>query len=280
MLPANITPTAAQTVTDGQVVAMWLHGRAASTKRAYLSDTERFSSFVGVSLAEITLADIQAYSDSLEGLSDATRARLLASVKSLMSFALKIGYIRFNPAAAVRSPKTKDTLAERILPESKIVRIIALSTGRNHALLSLLYQTGMRVSEICGLKWRDIRETTDGAIVTVYGKGSKTRHITIPRDSLALLGSGEGDAPVFRSRKGGHLATVQVHRIIKTAAREAGIREGVSPHWFRHCAASHALDNGCPLHVVQQTLGHSTLAITGKYLHIKPGQSMSQFIHV
>jgi integrase/recombinase XerD len=88
-------------------------------------------------------------------------------------------------------------------------------------------------------------------------------------------------APVFASRKrGGTLDSSQVERIVRTAARRAGIAAPVSPHWLRHALASHALDRGCPLHVLQQTLGHSSLATTSRYSHARPGDSAGLYVAV
>jgi integrase/recombinase XerD len=86
------------------------------------------------------------------------------------------------------------------------------------------------------------------------------------------------DAPVFRSRKKGHLDESQVWRIVTTAAERAGISKDVSCHWFRHAHASHALDRGCPIHLVQATLGHSSVATTGKYLHARPTDSSGNYL--
>src|ERR1700739_415853 len=87
-------------------------------------------------------------------------------------------------------------------------------------------------------------------------------------------GRADDDAPVFPSRKaGGHLNRSQVLRIVQQATRRAGIRRNVSPHWFRHAHASHAMDRGAGIHLVPATLGHSSISVTGRYLHTKPNES-------
>src|ERR1044071_7145227 len=111
----------------------------------------------------------------------------------------------------------------------------------------MLYASGGRVSEVCNLCWRDVRANGDGAQVTVFGKGGKTRAIQIPASVAGLLSTLRGTAaenePVFRSRKGGQsLQPVAVLRIVRLAAQRAGIELRVSPHWLRHAHASHALD--------------------------------------
>jgi len=98
---------------------------------------------------------------------------------------------------------------------------------------------------------------------------------------LDLRGDGgNADDPVFRSRKGGALDPSQVHRIVGKAARRAGIKAPVSPHWLRHAHASHALDRGAPIHLVQATLGHASVATTGKYLHARPSESSAKYLAV
>ena len=184
-------------------------------------------------------------------------------MKSLFTFASKIGYLVFNVAAAVRAPKSPDTLADRILTESHVQRMIALASNRrDQMLLRLLYASGVRVSELCGLKWRNCQPNGESGQITVLGKGSKVRSIVLPvglwKDLLELRGEAGDDAPVFASRKGaGHLTSVQVLRIVRNAATKAGIKAHVSPHWLRHCHAIHALDRGAALNLVQVTLGHS-----------------------
>jgi integrase/recombinase XerD len=100
---------------DKQVVAMWLHGRPHTTQRAYAYEIKGLLNTTGKPLAHITLGDLQDYFSTLDGLAPASRARAINAVKSLFSFSQKIGYIQFNPAAAVQGPKLKNALTERIL---------------------------------------------------------------------------------------------------------------------------------------------------------------------
>jgi site-specific recombinase XerD len=275
----------AQADNDSQVFTMWLHGRPATTQRAYAYEVRGLLSAVGKSLAQVTLGDLQGYFSTLESLAPASRARAINAVKSLFSFAQRIGYLHFNPAAAVHGPKIKNTLAERILSEAQVHLLLALEPHpRNRVLLRLMYVAGLRVSEVCGLKWRDVREREEGAgQITVYGKGGKTRVVLLSAETWAELITlkGEGGDPVFASRKGkGHLHPSQVKRIIQAAAERAGIEVPVSPHWLRHAHASHALDRGAPIHLVQATLGHASVATTGKYLHARPDDSSARYLGI
>ena len=156
---------------------------------------------------------------------------------------------------------------------------------RNHALLRLLYVGGLRVPEICGSNWRDLQPHEETGQVTVFGKGRKKRVILLTlhvwQAVTGLRGDAGPDAPVFRSQKGsGHLDPSQALRIVRKAAIRADIDLAVSPHWMRHAHASHALERVAPIHLVQATLGHSSVATTGRYLHARPHESSARFLAV
>jgi integrase/recombinase XerD len=149
--------------------------------------------------------------------------------------------------------------------------------------LRLLYRAGLRVSEIAGLQWRDLQPRDEGGQVTVFGKGDKTRVVLLPADIwddlVSLRGEAGPDAPVFPTRRrGGHLDESAVLRIVRKAARRAGIQGQVSPHWLRHAHATHALERGAPIHLVQATLGHKSVETTGRYLHARPTDSSARYL--
>jgi integrase/recombinase XerD len=273
-----------QADSDEKAIALWLHGKAAHSQRAYGLDIERFRAHVSKSLPAVTLEDLQRFADSLGELASASQKRILASVKSLLTFCFKIGYTRFNVGGALTIRRPKNTLAERILPHEDVTHIIEMeSNPRNHAILWLLYQTGCRVSELCGLKWRDVQPRENGfAQVTIFGKGDKTRHVLISKrlynEMTRLRGDAGPDAPVFASKGGKHLDQPAVFRILQAAAKRAGIEQAVSPHWFRHAAASHSLDNGAPISLVKEQLGHSSLEITSVYVHARPTDGLFKYL--
>lgn len=288
MLPAASTAirTSSATSTDAHLVELWLHGRSPHTQRAYRSDSDRFLAFVAQLLTTVTLGDVQAFADALQDLAPSSRARTLATVKSLLSFGQRTGYLPLNVGAAVKLPPRKDTLAERILTEPDVVRMLALeSNRRNQVLLRVLYIAGLRVSEIAALKWRDLQARTDGGQVTVFGKGGKTRVVLLPsaiwRELLRFRQGARLDAPVFPSRRGGrHLHPSSIERLVLKAAQRASLELAVSPHWLRHSHATHALERGAPIHLVQATLGHPSVATTGRYLHARPTDSSSKYLAV
>jgi integrase/recombinase XerD len=135
------------------------------------------------------------------------------------------------------------------------------------------------VSEAVSLQWRDVVARDNGAVqVTVYGKGGKTRVVLVPETAAALLqrvSDQEPDHFIFHNPQDPTkpLWRSQAHRIIKAAAKAAGINPAVSAHWMRHAHASHALDHGASLVLVQHTLGHASIKTTSMYLHVRPGES-------
>ena len=272
---------------DARLVDLWLSLKVSShTRRAYAAEARRFLDFAAKPLGWVTLADLQAYSAVLEqgSLKPASQNRALTAIKSLLSFGQEIGYLPFNVGAAVKLRPNRDGLAQRILEESEVAKLIeAAAEGRDRILLKLLYVSGVRVSELCGLKWCDAMPRQDGGQITVFGKGGKTRTILLKVKFWQQLLSIRVDAglmdPIFRSRKGGGpLDTSQVRRIVYAAAKKAGLEQKVSPHWMRHAHASHALDRSAPIHLVQATLGHASVSTTGRYLHARPTESSSFYL--
>ena len=272
----------AQARSDAHLIELWLHGRSAGTGRAYQADLAAFRAHVGLPLREVTLGDVQGYQDTLGHLASASQARKLSAVKSLLSFGHKTGYLMVNVGAPIRLPRIKGTLAERILDMDAVLHLLALERHpRNKALLRLLYLGGLRIGEACGLRMRDLAPRDDAGQVTIFGKGGKTRVVLLKASvwhDLARMRGADPDAPVFRSREGGALDPSQVHRIVKIAAKRAGLSGAVSAHWLRHAHVSHALDRGAPVHLVQATVGHASLATTSRYAHARPSDSSSRYL--
>jgi integrase/recombinase XerD len=272
---------------DRQLVALWLSLKTSRhTRRAYASEAARFLAFVQKPLASVTLTDLQAWTETLGqgSLLPASQNRALTALKSLLSFAQETGYLPFNVGVAVKLRPNRDGLAQRILAESEVARLLdAAPAGRNRVLLKLLYVSGVRVSEVCGLRWCDSLARQEGGQITVFGKGGKTRTVLLKGkvwlQILSLKGEAQAVDPIFRSRNGGGpLDVSQVRRIVYAAAHRAGLEQKVSPHWFRHAHASHALDRSAPIHLVQATLGHASVSTTGRYLHARPNASSGDYL--
>jgi integrase/recombinase XerD len=278
----EIAPSQTSANTDEKLITMWLHGKSQTSQKTYNSTVKQFLAFVGKGLRELKLEDVQLWSSSLEMRYSATTVKnKVNAVKSLLSFGQKIGYLQFNVGSAVTTPNAKDTLSYRILSHEDVLKLIkATSCQRDRIMLSVAYKCGLRRAEVLGLTWSDLQPRGDGGQATVYGKGGKTRTVLIPRklwgELMSLPRSRKTEA-VFVSRNGGSIKPTRLHYIIKEASREAGISEKASSHWLRHSHATEAIERGCDLHLLQQSLGHSSLAVTSKYLHTRPDQSSSQF---
>jgi integrase/recombinase XerD len=282
-----VTPEVLPSDTHGRLIEMWLHGLSPQTQERYRRTSRRFLDFVNKPLHLVTLADLQGWQMTLSDLSPSSQRTAIATIKSLLSFGHKIGVLSENVGLQMRSPKAKDCLHERILSEQEIQTMIALETNqRNRVILLLLYSGGLRVSELCQLTWKDLKPRGESGQVTVLGKGNKTRTVLLPthvwNEVMHLRGDALSGDAVFCSREGDdlgrHLDRTQVYRIVAAAAKRAGIEACVSPHWLRHSHASHSLEHGAPIHLVQATLGHSDITTTSRYLHARPNDSSSMYL--
>lgn len=258
-------------------MTLWLQGRPESTTRVYWPVATAFVAALPQGLRGATVKDVLTYiKDHVRG-EPATRARLTSTIKSLLSWAWRTGYTAVNVGRAIRCVRVPSTLHKKLLDEGQIQGLCRAASGRDHALVVLLYVSGIRISEAVGLMGGDLR----GCHVTVLGKGTKTRTVLIPQAVADLLQESlhvTPGKPLFCSRWGRSPLGVRAAReAIYKAASKVGL-EDLSPHWLRHAHATHAMDRGAPLHVVQQGLGHASVATTSKYLHVKPSVGSSQWL--
>lgn len=270
--------------TDARLIELWIQSkRSEGTRRKYAEAVRRFLDAVGKPLAEVTLSDLLTYGESLRqaGLKPATIAMHQMAIKSLLGFAARTGYLRWDVGRAWQAEKPQNTLSQRILPESEVLTLIAAAKRpRDRVLLRLLYSTGMRVSEAAALRWEHIRPTEDGgAVISVHGKGGKTRHVSIDAELLAELVSISPTrrGGVFVSQKRNPLSARRMESLIAALGRKV-LGKAVSPHWLRHCAATHALRRGMPVIDVAANLGHSNIAVTSRYLHANPAARLSDYL--
>ena len=283
----TIAPRVSFQLSDADAVALWLsRQRSPATRSVYRRDINRLIVWTDRTLGETRSLDLERFAESLtgSGLAPISQGRTLAAVRSFFRFAEKIGYCG-NSASGLELPRTEPSLSERIVPQEDIRRMIALEPDeRNRVMLSVLYSAGLRVSEACGLRWRNLQTRGDGGQILIHGKGGRTRAVLLPAvvwSQLALLKRTAGaEAPVFASRSGKPLERSRVRRIVQAASQRAGIAARVSTHWLRHAHASHALDRGAPIHLVQATLGHRSVATTSRYLHSRPNESSARYIAI
>jgi integrase/recombinase XerD len=260
--------------TEAELIALWLHGKSPHTIRAYAEDVAAYRAFSGKTLRTTYLSDLQKYADVLQGM-PATRARRLKALKSLLSFAAKLGYLPFNVGAAIRGPKVGNKLAERILTEDQVAAMLEVveKHPRDHALIRLFYNGGLRVSELVGLQWRNL---VDG-VANVAGKGGKTRVVRLSRGVWAELQALRGEEADGNDRVF-PMTACNAWKRVKRAAQSAGIEAAVSPHFLRHSHGTHALRRGADLATVRDTLGHESIATTGRYLHARPDKSSGDYL--
>ncbi len=215
-----------------------------------------------------------------EGKAPSSATQYAQRVKSLLSYAHRLGYMPFNAGTAIRTKGGAVDRAKRIATETELALLIrAAPTKRDRLMLEVGYAGGLRVSELVALRWADVVARGDGRVqLSVTGKGERLRYVLLPaivsRCLLATRDEAGPDAPVFRSRKGGApLYPRAVNRMIKRAAERAGVNPAVSAHWLRHAHASHALGRGATVGEVRDTLGHANVATTSAYLHASPERS-------
>jgi len=269
--------------TNERIVELWLSRKAKKTQKSYRYDILQFLAFVrNKHLSEITLPDLVDYLNNLEHLAKATQARKLAAIKSLLSFAYRSGFTVVNVGAAMESVRVPNELANRILTETEVFRMIEYTEKpRDKALIRFLYSTAVRVEEAHEMTWKDL----NNGVLTVHGKGGKNRFIRLTDEMIELLESirpenWDPDDPIWVSQKGNPLSTCRMWAIVKQAAKRAGIKKEVSPHFMRHSHATHALDRGAPIHLVQAQLGHVSLATTSKYVHVRPDDTSSRYLPI
>lgn len=271
---------------DSQVIQMWLGGLRPSTQKTYARTVNQFLGFVEKPLVNVLLEDFTRWVDLLfiKDYSQNSIALKISIIKSLFSYAWKIGYLPLNIAKAVKAPSSVNALHERILEQPEVKALIeAAKEGRDRSLLTLIYTTGLRATEALSINWRDLRPRKEGGQATITGKGGKVRTVLIGATlwkELKKLPHSEKTEAVFTTRFGNRLDRHQLHRIVKKAAEKAGINEHTSSHWLRHAHACHSLENGCDIDVLMRSLGHSSLTITSKYLHARPNEGSSQFIDI
>ncbi|MBB1060864.1 tyrosine recombinase XerC [Marilutibacter spongiae] len=209
------------------------------------------------------------------GLSPKSLQRRLSACRSFYGWLLRQGRIAASPAAAIRAPKAPRKLPQ-VLDPDEAKALVEVPTDaplglRDRALLELFYSSGLRLSELCALRWRDL-DLAD-ALVTVLGKGGKQRSVPLGSHARAALAdwraagpAGEGD-PVFPGRNG-PITPRAVQLRLRKLALQQGLFKRVHPHLLRHSFASHILESSGDLRGVQELLGHADIATTQIYTHL------------
>lgn len=258
-----------------------------NTRAGYGSDVELYFEALrryGVEPATATVDDLSRFLQEQvdAGLSKRSQARRVSSIKTLYRFLDAEGRLTENPCDRLATPRLNPHLptvlsVEEVLAILDSVDLSRPEGHRNRCMLEVLYSCGLRVSELVGLRISDI--FLDEGFIRVFGKGSKQRLVPIgePAAAAIRLYREQRDAgPVqrtaedilFLNRRGGKLTREMVFHIVKDQAAAAGIRKSISPHTFRHSFATHLVENGADLRVVQEMLGHESILTTEIYTHV------------
>jgi integrase/recombinase XerD len=275
---------------DQPLVGEWLESfPVAGTQLGYLIEIEKLIGWMAEPLLSATPARLDTFAGWLKT-SDRganSQRRTLSAVRSFYKLMQERERLVKNPAVSLKLPRAKDSLAERIITEQEYFTLLAHEeVPRNKLLIELLYSTGGRIAESLAATWKNTAEHKDGGQVTYFGKGGKTRSVIIPAPVWIKLQSVRGehgdDTPIFPSPKdpARPLSKSQAWRIVRQAALVAGMSKHVSPHWFRHAHASHAIDRGAPVSLVRDTLGHADLRTTSRYVHAKPDDSSGLYLSI
>jgi len=251
------------------------------TLRAYRKDLSEFFRFVNMDPEDVELAEVRGFiADQIKsGLNKTTVSRRLASVRSFFKFLYREGYKKLNPAKLVPNPKTPKLLPRFLSVDDAFLLVEkpdgrGLLSARDRAILELLYSSGLRVSELQGLDVEDIN-TREG-LLKVKGKGKKERIVPVGSKALDAIKSylveripvKKKDKAMFLNRSGSRLTDRGVRRVVVKYARLIGISGRIGPHALRHTFASHLLQGGADLRVIQELLGHASLSTTQKYTHL------------
>ena len=229
----------------------------------------------------ITTDHIRGYlSEAMKTLGRATVQRRLFAIKAFFRWRETMAGAA-SPARSLRSPRTQRRLPA-ILPEDDVRRLIEADAEepspaalRDRAILETLYSSGLRVSELVGLNWRDIDDDV-GMVLVRSGKGNKDRMVPIGEPALdalkawrrAMPVAWELEGPVITNLRGGRLTTRAVENILAQRIVAAGLGASITPHGLRHCFATHMLNSGADLRSIQEMLGHASLATTQRYTHV------------
>ena len=263
-------------------------GLSPNSIEAYERDLQRLQSYMdlhGIDIVKATYNDLQAFVfETFKNISSVrTQARLIAGIHSFYRFLLYHNYIEQDPSELLETPKKEHHLPD-VLTLDEIDAMIAQldmskpESHRNRAIIEMLYGSGLRVSELVNLRLSDLYRQE--GFMRITGKGSKQRLVPISpvadqwldywlEDRSKLDIKAQYSDIVFLNRYGRQLTRAMIFTIIKTLARQADIHKNISPHTLRHSFATHLLQNGADLRIIQQLLGHEDITTTEIYTHIE-----------
>ncbi len=262
-------------------------GLSANSIDAYMTDLQKLADFAdnkNLIFTEIRLSHLEEFLAELhdQGLKARSMARVISGIKSFFHFLVLDGFIKDNPSRLLEAPKIGLKLPVVLSVEEidSILAAIDVSTAegtRNYAIIETLYSCGLRVSELTNLRFSDL--FFDEGFIRVQGKGSKQRLVPISETAIQkiknylqhrsqqIVKKGSEDI-VFLSSRGTAISRITVFHYIKQYAQTVGIEKEISPHVFRHSFATHLLERGANIRVIQEMLGHEKITTTEIYTHI------------
>ncbi|MCB1748183.1 MAG: site-specific tyrosine recombinase XerD [Gammaproteobacteria bacterium] len=279
-------PVDDRTVLEAFLDHLWLeHGLSANTIAAYRNDLDRLADFLhrrGRRLCEADEGELRDFLGADARLGVRTRARRLSSVRRLYRYLLRERHLGVDPSLRLESPPLGRSLPKS-LGERDVERLLDAPAPdeplglRDRAMLEVLYATGLRVSELVALEITQVNLRQ--GVVRVTGKGNKERLVPLGEEALACLQRylveartelcrGAETSVLFPTRRGGAMTRQAFWHLIRRYARRAGITASLSPHTLRHAFATHLLNHGADLRVVQMLLGHSSVSTTQIYTYV------------
>lgn len=265
--------------------------RSEHTVRAYLADLDHLVDFLdgrGVDLLDVRLADLRAWlgAQAGAGVARSTLARRSASVRTFCRWATRSGRLAEDPSLRLVAPKRAATLPDVLAAKDAdaLLEIAAVASDdedpihiRDRAMLELLYATGIRVGELTGLDLDDVDDSRQ--VVRVIGKGDKERSVPFGRPAREALEqwrrigrpqlvTDQSGPALFLGRRGRRVDQRQIRTVVHTLLEHVQDAPDLGPHGLRHSAATHLLEGGADLRVVQELLGHASLATTQIYTHV------------
>ncbi len=253
-----------------------------NTINSYSNDLNKIALFFDKkSLLNLGVKDLERYLNTLSELAPATVSHNISSLKTFYNYFLKLDKIKYNPCDSIKQPKMGRHLPE-YLTQDEIESLLDIEvdspfSARNKALLELMYATGLRISETINLEFKNL--DLENCIIRVMGKGSKERIVPINDYAIKALESyiqeyrpslikDEVNNYLFLNNHGKMLTRQGVFKMLKMECLKKGIKKNISPHTIRHTFATHLLENGADLRIIQELLGHSDISTTQIYTHI------------
>lgn len=253
-----------------------------NTINSYENDLNKFEEYYkNKDLLKIISKDIEKYIQTLSDLAPTTVSHNISSLKTFYSYFLKQGRISNNPTDGIKSPKLGIHLPTYLTIDevNKLldIEVTDAFSSRNKAILELMYATGLRISEVISLEFKNI--DYDECIIRVMGKGSKERIVPVNDYAIKYLKEyidnyrpelvkNEINNYIFLNNHGRMLTRQGIFKMIKNYAALKNIKKTIGPHTLRHTFATHLLENGADLRVIQELLGHSDISTTQIYTHL------------